>query len=106
MRPTPAFWPLATIGCVLLLLAAAPLLLAEAPQATPVRIVCLGDSVTKAVRPGVGPEETFCAVLQRDLRAAGHGVEVVNAGVGGNKTSDGLARSSATCSPKNPTTSC
>jgi acyl-CoA thioesterase-1 len=56
------------------------------------RIVCLGDSVTKAVRQGVLPEETFCAVLERMLRETGQPVSVVNAGIGGNSTADGLAR--------------
>lgn len=58
----------------------------------PPRIVCLGDSVTKAVRPGVLPEETFCAVLERQLTAASCPVRVFNAGIGGNTTADGLKR--------------
>jgi lysophospholipase L1-like esterase len=58
----------------------------------PIRIVCLGDSVTKAVRPGVTADETFCAVLEQQLRASGRDVDVINAGIGGNTTADGLAR--------------
>jgi acyl-CoA thioesterase-1 len=58
----------------------------------PIRIVCLGDSVTKAVRPGVTADETFCAVLERQLRASGHDIAVINSGIGGNTTADGLAR--------------
>jgi lysophospholipase L1-like esterase len=58
----------------------------------PIRIVCLGDSVTKAVRPGVTADETFCAVLEQQLRAGGRDVAVINAGIGGNTTADGLAR--------------
>ena len=43
-------------------------LLAHAANAEDaLRIVCLGDSVTKAVRQGVLPEETFRAVLERML---------------------------------------
>lgn len=58
----------------------------------PVRIVCLGDSVTKAVRVGVAPDQTFCAVLARSLDDPARPVEVINAGIGGNTTVDGLAR--------------
>jgi lysophospholipase L1-like esterase len=58
----------------------------------PVRIVCLGDSVTKAVRKGVEPHQTFCALLQQQLSGADRPVEVVNAGIGGNTTEDGLKR--------------
>ena len=58
----------------------------------PVRIVCLGDSVTKAVRPGVSAGETFCAQLERQLDAGGRDVTVITAGSGGNTTADGLAR--------------
>jgi len=60
--------------------------------AAPTRIVCLGDSVTKAVRPGVTAEQTFCALLQESLSSSDHPVEVINAGIGGNTTADGLAR--------------
>lgn len=72
------------------LVVAAASLVAKA--AMPVRIVCFGDSVTKAVRAGVKPNETFSALLQRSLSTSGRPVEVINAGVGGNTTSDGLAR--------------
>jgi acyl-CoA thioesterase-1 len=65
---------------------------ATAPAAMPARVVCLGDSVTKAVRPGVTEEQTFCALLQRTLTSPARPVEVINAGIGGNTTADGLAR--------------
>jgi acyl-CoA thioesterase-1 len=65
---------------------------AVAAESGVVRIVCLGDSVTKAVREGVRPEETFCAVLEQRLKAAGQDVTVVNAGIGGHTTKDGLQR--------------
>jgi len=58
----------------------------------PVRIVCLGDSVTKAVRPGVEAGQTFCALLEKNLLAKGIAAEVINAGVGGNTTADALRR--------------
>ena len=50
---------------------------AEAPRA---RVVCFGDSITKAGYP---------AVLAKEL---GEGVEVTNAGVNGNTTAQGLRR--------------
>ena len=45
------------------------------------RIVSLGDSFTQGYE--VAAEETFSAVLERELRAQGHDVEVLNAGVSG-----------------------
>jgi lysophospholipase L1-like esterase len=63
-----------------------------AAPAAPVRIVCLGDSVTKAVREGVAPEQTFCAIVERSLHDPKRPIEVINAGIGGNSTGDGLAR--------------
>lgn len=68
------------------------LLAAPAARAAEWTIVCLGDSVTKAVRPGVKPEETFCVLLQKGLRAAGKDATVVNSGIGGHTTADGLGR--------------
>lgn len=56
------------------------------------RIVCLGDSITLGVRPGLLPEQTFEAVLAGMLANDGIAVEVINAGVGGETTSGGLAR--------------
>jgi lysophospholipase L1-like esterase len=58
----------------------------------PVRIVTLGDSITKGVREGVGPEETFAALAQRALRDRGIEVEVVNLGIGGERTDQALKR--------------
>lgn len=65
---------------------------ATALAGEPARIVCLGDSVTKAVRPGVTAEQTFCALLERSLSSPQRPVEVINAGIGGNTTRDALAR--------------
>lgn len=48
-------------------------------------IVCLGDSITSGV--GAGPGESYC-----DLLAGKLGTEVINAGVPGDTTEDGLAR--------------
>ncbi len=61
--------------------------------AEPLRVVTLGDSITKGVRPGVTAEETFAAELQRQLRAGGQpDAEVVNVGVGGETAGQGLKR--------------
>ena len=63
-----------------------------APAASPATIVCLGDSVTKGVRQGVKPEETFCFLLEKKLKASGFRANVINAGVGGHTTADGWQR--------------
>jgi acyl-CoA thioesterase-1 len=72
------------------LLLAAPVPARRADDA--VRIVTLGDSITRGVRPGVKPEETFSAVLQERLREKGVRAEVVNVGIGGERTDGALAR--------------
>src|SRR5688572_22453960 len=77
---------------LLLLLAGAALLAAPGERAGPVRIVTLGDSITKGVRPGVKPEETFSGLLSAELRKRGAAVEVVNLGIGGERTEQALAR--------------
>ena len=56
----------------------------------PPRIVALGDSLTAGL--GIPREEAYPAVLQRKLRGAGITAEVVNAGVSGDTTADGLRR--------------
>jgi acyl-CoA thioesterase-1 len=56
------------------------------------RIVCLGDSVTRGVRLGVNLDQTYCVLLEKGLKEAGRPVQVINAGVGGHTTVDGLAR--------------
>ncbi|HET9228430.1 MAG TPA: GDSL-type esterase/lipase family protein [Thermoanaerobaculia bacterium] len=48
-------------------------------------IVCLGDSITSGV--GTGPGEAYCELLSAKL-----GIELINAGVPGDTTEDGLAR--------------
>lgn len=73
-------------------LAAVLFVFAGTATAEPIRIVCLGDSVTRAVRPGVEPHETFCALLEKQLTTADRPVQVINAGIGGNTTADGLKR--------------
>jgi hypothetical protein len=52
------------------------------------RIVCLGDSFTAGYE--VEQDETFSAVLERELNARGYRVEVLNAGVSGFSTAEQL----------------
>ena len=58
---------------------------------TPV-IVALGDSLTAGL--GIPREDAYPAVLQRKLRDAGIPFEVMNAGVSGDTSADGLRRAS------------
>ena len=68
--------------------------LAGAPPSTPIDtrsvIVAFGDSLSAGF--GADPGKSFPDFLQRDLDAAGLKWRVVNAGVSGNTTTDGLAR--------------
>ena len=58
---------------------------------TPLTIVALGDSLTAGYL--LGPDEGFPEVLERALHEAGHeNVKVANAGVSGDTTTGGLAR--------------
>jgi acyl-CoA thioesterase-1 len=61
-----------------------------ATASEPVRIVALGDSLTAG--PGLDSDSTFPAKLESALRQRGHAVTIVNAGVSGDTTRDGLAR--------------
>jgi acyl-CoA thioesterase-1 len=56
----------------------------------PLRIVVLGDSLVAGF--GIKPSDAFPAQLERALKAKGHAVEVINAGVSGDTTAGGLAR--------------
>ncbi|MBW3096740.1 arylesterase [Pseudohoeflea sp. DP4N28-3] len=67
------------------------LALSPAPLAAePLRIVAFGDSLMAAY--DLAKEEGFPARLEEALRAEGHDVEIVDAGVSGDTTSGGLAR--------------
>lgn len=55
-------------------------------------IVALGDSLTAGL--GLPREDAYPAVLRRKLREAGIELEVVNAGVSGDTSADGLRRAS------------
>ncbi len=57
-----------------------------------IRIVTLGDSITKGYREGVRPEETFSAFLEAALRKKDHHVSVTNVGIGGERTDQALQR--------------
>lgn len=69
---------------------AAPNRLARSDHAQ--RIITLGDSITKGVRTGVDQSETFASLLEAELRQAGHDVEVLNLGIGGERTDQALER--------------
>jgi acyl-CoA thioesterase-1 len=59
-------------------------------MADPLRIVAFGDSLTAGL--GLPEKEAFPVKLQAALKARGHDVEVINAGVSGDTASGGLAR--------------
>lgn len=67
------------------------------------RVVVLGDSITKGVRSGVTAEETFASLLQSSLRKSGHDVDVINHGIGGERTDQALARLSRDIQSMEPT---
>jgi acyl-CoA thioesterase I len=74
-----------------LVAAAAILFAASLPaRAEPLRIVALGDSLTAGY--GLAASEAFTGRLEAALRARGHDVMIVNAGVSGDTASDGFAR--------------
>jgi lysophospholipase L1-like esterase len=57
-----------------------------------VRVITLGDSITRGARRGVHPGETFSARLQSRLRAEGLPVQVHNVGIGSERTDLALDR--------------
>lgn len=61
-----------------------------ADDATPVRIVAFGDSLTAGYM--LAPSEAFPEQLAAALKAKGHAVEMANAGVSGDTTAAGLER--------------
>lgn len=68
-----------------------------APVARPlggrvVRVIALGDSITKGVRPGVLPQQAFPARVQAALRERGLRAELHNTGIGGERSDQALAR--------------
>jgi len=61
-----------------------------AASARTMKLVALGDSLTAGY--GVAPGKAFPDVLEAALRARGYDVKVINAGVSGDTSGDGLAR--------------
>lgn len=59
-------------------------------EAQTIRLAALGDSLTQGY--GLAQGEGLVPQLQEWLRAAGHDVEVLNAGVSGDTTAGGLSR--------------
>src|SRR5262245_27917192 len=73
------------------LLVTLPLPLDAATAATrPTRIVVLGDSLAAGFQ--LKASDAFPAQLERALKARGHSVEIINAGVSGDTTAGGLER--------------
>ena len=58
--------------------------------AKPVNILALGDSLTAGL--GLNPDEAFPAKLEAALKAKYPELKIINAGVSGDTTTDGLAR--------------
>jgi acyl-CoA thioesterase I len=58
--------------------------------AAPMTILALGDSLTAGY--GLAPEEAFPVRLEAALKAKGHDVAIINAGISGDTAADGFAR--------------
>lgn len=63
---------------------------AGAKDAQTLRILALGTSLTQGYN--LPPGTDYCAVLQAKLRARGHSVTIINAGVSGDTSAGGLSR--------------
>src|SRR5437899_2966502 len=72
--------------------------LPQAPIDTRPAIVCFGDSITAGF--GLDAGQAFPELLQRDLDGRGLKYHVVNMGVSGDTTQDGLARVSVALAEK------
>jgi acyl-CoA thioesterase-1 len=75
---------------VLLSVAVEPLHSQSAAKDTRSAIVCFGDSLTAGF--GLDPGRSYPDLLQRELDREGYHYRVVNMGVSGDTTQDGLAR--------------
>jgi acyl-CoA thioesterase-1 len=62
----------------------------DKPEKRKIKIVCLGDSITRAKR--VKPEESFIGILEKKFRDGEYPVEFENDGVGGDTTAGGIRR--------------
>lgn len=67
-----------------------PRIVSAAPPGRPITIVMLGDSLTAGL--GLAERDAPPSQLQRLLKAQGHDIVIINAGVSGNTVADGLAR--------------
>ena len=68
-----------------------------APDGSVPVVVAFGDSLTSG--PGLRPQETYPSLLQKRISDAGRRSHVVNAGVTGDTSSQGLARFDAALVP-------
>ncbi len=81
---------LAAVNLCLLCLGIFAQMNAASAQERPIRIIAFGDSLTAGF--GLPPKNAFPVRLEAALKARGHNVAVVNAGVSGDTTAGGLAR--------------
>lgn len=65
-------------------------------------LVCLGDSITKGYRSGVTKEETFSSQLEKFLLEKGTKAQVLNVGIGGERTDQALNRFEKDVASKKP----
>ena len=65
-------------------------LIVQSAAAQPLTLLALGDSLTAGY--GLQPSDAFPVKLEAALRARGHDVRVINAGVSGDTAVDGQAR--------------
>lgn len=72
---------------------------AEGPK---VRVVTLGDSITRGVRKGVKSEQTYAALLQAGLKKRDIDAEVINVGIGGERTDQAIVRLAKAVIAKKP----
>jgi len=81
---------MAHLGVSLLLLST--ILMGPGEETPRLRLLLLGDSITKGVRPGVLAKETFGGLLQTEFARKKWEVSIVNTGVGGERTDQALKR--------------
>jgi acyl-CoA thioesterase-1 len=68
----------------------AAVLATEGAWAAPIRILAFGTSLTQSF--GVAPGEEFTEVLEAKLKTAGVDARLINAGVSGDTSADGVSR--------------
>ena len=62
------------------------------PERRHLIVVTLGDSITKGVRSGVTNDQTFASLIEQRLTVDGRSVDVINVGIGGERTDQALQR--------------